>query len=258
MNIIANSYDTKPDLRAINGMSNGNGAGLSDHYVHPLSQTYPQGYIPDNSEGRDVYQEDDMVNGDPLDSLADLEQELPMVSDGQVSLGLLMHQLVSDLYSTLSNTAETLGRASDVMKKTKLQSWLSHSYKQVSKLYVLAKWSRNAEAIQKAMNIAAFLRTQGEQMTWAGKALHLVQLDVHRMRIRNADLLTALDVLTTGTYTRLPAIHKEEFTRKKKLSDREVFQVFEQVEDVMRARLLTSDIIPVEMSRWRIGGYSLE
>lgn len=253
MDVMADSYDTKPDLKALNGLTNGNGAVLHDTYNHQPSHTHQhENPIGDSGRGGHFAVDGTSVGG-PLDSLADLERELPVVVDGQIPLGLLMHQLVADLHSHLSNMAETLGRASDVTKKTRLQNWLSNSYKQVSKLYVLAKWSRNAEAIQKAMNIAAFLRTQGEQMTWAGKALHSVQLDVHRMRIRNADLLTALDILTTGTYTRLPAIHKEEFTRKKKLSDQEVFQVFEQVEDVMRARLLTTDIVPVEMSQWRIG-----
>jgi mediator of RNA polymerase II transcription subunit 14 len=140
------------------------------------------------------------------------------------------------------------------VKKTKLQQWLSLAYKQASKVYVLAKWSRNADDIQKAMNIAAFLRTQGEQIIWATKALHSVQDEAHRFRIRNPDLLTALDVLTNGTYTRLASIHQQEFVKKKPLSNREVAEVFDQVEDIMRMRLICKDVVPVEMKQWRIEG----
>ncbi|KAG8774821.1 mediator complex subunit, partial [Serendipita sp. 397] len=191
---------------------------------------------------------------DEWPSLQDLEKELPKVFDGQVYLGFLMHQLVQDLYAQLLNIAETLGRASDTVKKAKLQQWLSLAYKQVSKVYVLAKWSRNADDIQKAMNIAAFLRTQGEQIIWATKGLHSVQDESHRMRVRNPDLLTALDVLTTGNYTRLASIHQETFVKKKPLTNKEVAGIFAQVEDVMRMRLLCKDIVPVEMGRWRIEG----
>jgi mediator of RNA polymerase II transcription subunit 14 len=72
------------------------------------------------------------------------------------------------------------------------------------------------------------------------------------MRIRNPDLLTSLDVLTKGEYTRLGGIWKETFVKQPKLSKRQVWEVFKQVEDIMRMRLLCRDVVPVEMSRWRI------
>jgi mediator of RNA polymerase II transcription subunit 14 len=154
----------------------------------------------------------------------------------------------------LIHSFNRIGRAPDSVKKAKLQAWLSQAYKQSSKLYVLTKYARNAPDIQKAMDVAAFLQTQGEQIIWATKALHSIQNDSHCFRIRNPDLLTALDVLTTGTYTRLPSRYTEEFVPRPKMSDREVADVFAQVEDLMRMRLLCRDVVPVEMRRWRIEG----
>jgi hypothetical protein len=46
-------------------------------------------------------------NENTFPSLEDLERELPYVGDGQIHLGLLMHQLVHDLYAQLLNVAET-------------------------------------------------------------------------------------------------------------------------------------------------------
>ena len=46
-------------------------------------------------------------NGQPFPSMEDLEKELPFVLDGQIHLGLVMHQMVQDLYSQLLNIAET-------------------------------------------------------------------------------------------------------------------------------------------------------
>jgi mediator of RNA polymerase II transcription subunit 14 len=45
--------------------------------------------------------------GQPFPSMEELEKELPFVLDGQVHLGLVMHQMVQDLYSQLLNIAET-------------------------------------------------------------------------------------------------------------------------------------------------------
>lgn len=158
------------------------------------------------------------------------------------------------LLNKTDSTKCRLGRAPDTVKKSKLQAWLSLAYKQSSKLYVLSKWSRSASDIQLALNIAAFLRTQGEQIIWATKALHSVQDEAHRIRIRNPDLLTSLDVLTKGEYTRLGAIWKDTFVKQPKLTKKEVHEVFKQVEDIMRMRLLCRDIVPVEMQNWRIEG----
>jgi hypothetical protein len=46
-------------------------------------------------------------NGQPFPSMEELEKELPFVLDGQIHLGLVMHQMVQDLYSQLLNIAET-------------------------------------------------------------------------------------------------------------------------------------------------------
>ncbi|KIM23398.1 hypothetical protein M408DRAFT_27956 [Serendipita vermifera MAFF 305830] len=234
-------HDIKPSYSALNGTRIGSNGSPQLGHEPRLSHSDINGTLG---------QEDER----PLPSLEELERELPVIEDGQVFLGLVMHQLVQDLYAQLLNVAETIGRAPDSVKKAKLQAWLSQAYKQTSKLYVLTKYSRNAADIQKAMNVAAFLRTQGEQIIWATKAIHTVQDEAHRQRIRNPDLLTALDVLTTGTYTRLPTRYTTEFVPRPKMSDKEVANVFGQVEDLMRMRLLCKDVVPVEMRKWRIEG----
>jgi mediator of RNA polymerase II transcription subunit 14 len=49
-------------------------------------------------------------------------------------------------------------------------------------------------------------------------------------------------------------MYTEMFIPRPKLGDREVADVFAQVEDLMRMRLLCRDVVPVEMRRWRIEG----
>ncbi|KAG8767922.1 mediator complex subunit, partial [Serendipita sp. 398] len=155
MDVQSTQNDIKPNVSSINGIKddahlapNGQLARMSaatTNLSHPVA-------VNGADSSKEMSRGDEEVDEWP--SLQDLEKELPKVFDGQVYLGFLMHQLVQDLYAQLLNIAETLGRASDTVKKAKLQQWLSLAYKQVSKVYVLAKWSRNADDIQKAMNIA--------------------------------------------------------------------------------------------------------
>jgi len=88
-------------------------------------------------------------------------------------------------------------------------------------------------------------------------------------RLRNHDLLTSLDVLTTGSYLRLPTCIKvvvdifdqthADPSRQKlgvppiPLTDEEVNKTFIDMEEAIRHRLRLSEIIPVEMSDYRIG-----
>lgn len=47
------------------------------------------------------------TNGVHEHSVEDLEQELPIISDGQVSLGDLLSRIVQSIYAELSELAET-------------------------------------------------------------------------------------------------------------------------------------------------------
>jgi mediator of RNA polymerase II transcription subunit 14 len=70
--------------------------------------------------------------------------------------------------------------------------------------------------------------------------------------LRNHDLLTSLDVLTTGSYRRLPSCIKKLIVPPTPLSDTEILQILADMEDAIRYRLRMFEIIPVEMSEHRI------
>ncbi len=88
-------------------------------------------------------------------------------------------------------------------------------------------------------------------------------------RLRNHDLLTSLDVLTTGSYRRLPTVIKVDLQLKygkalltsvsqktliplTPLTDAQVLKTLGDLEDAMRYRLRLSEIIPIEMSEYKI------
>jgi hypothetical protein len=101
MEIQATTFDLNPSNISINGFKDGKMHHLHDSQAlsNGLGHNHPLG------DGQ-LYQQED-PDEKPLPSLHELERELPVVMDGQVPLGHVMHQLVQDLYAQLLNVAET-------------------------------------------------------------------------------------------------------------------------------------------------------
>ncbi|KAH9945691.1 MED14-domain-containing protein [Amylocystis lapponica] len=184
----------------------------------------------------------------------ELERELPMVFDGQVPLGELVARMAQSIYAEVTELAETLPNMSDSARKRTLVDWVVQTKRQVVKLYAVVKWARDADVVQKAMNVTAFLMDQNRQFEDALHGLKYAKESLDPARLRNHDLLTSLDVLTTGSYRRLPSVIKKIVIPPTPLTDEEVAKTIADVEDVMRYRLRMIEIIPCEMSRYRISG----
>ncbi|PFH52047.1 hypothetical protein AMATHDRAFT_74540 [Amanita thiersii Skay4041] len=190
-----------------------------------------------------------------------MERELPVVFDGQIFLRELLSRVMQAIYAELSEMSETMPNMSDSARKRTLADWVVKTKKQVVKLYAAVKWARDADTVQKCMNITAFLLNQNRQFEDAIRGLNYAKESLDPARLRNHDLLTSLDVLSTGTYLRLPTCIKKLVIPPIPLSDQEVMKTLAEMEEVMRYRLRTSEIIPVEMSQYRIATsfiYSLE
>ncbi|KAG5652469.1 hypothetical protein H0H81_004877 [Sphagnurus paluster] len=175
-----------------------------------------------------------------------LERELPVVMDGQIPLGDLLSRITQSIYAELAELAETA-------RKRTLADWVVKTKKQVVKLYAVAKWSRDAETVQKCMNITAFLMTQNHQFEGAMDGLKYARESLDPARLRNHDLLTSLDVLTTGSYLRLPTSIKQSIVPTTPLTDVQISRTLVDMEDAMRYRLRVFELVPVEMSQYRIG-----
>ncbi|KAH7915167.1 mediator complex subunit MED14-domain-containing protein [Hygrophoropsis aurantiaca] len=189
------------------------------------------------------------VNGFHEPTLEELESELPVVYDGQVPLGEVLSRVMQAIYAELCELAETLPNMSDMARKRTLADWVVKTKKQVVKLYAITKWARDAETVQKCMNITAFLMNQNQQFEDVMRGLTFAKESLDPARLRNHDLLTSLDVLTSGTYKRLPSGIKKSIIPIPPLTDAEVAKTLTDIEDAIRYRLRMYEIIPVEMSQ---------
>ncbi|KAF8070340.1 mediator complex subunit MED14-domain-containing protein [Lyophyllum atratum] len=181
-----------------------------------------------------------------------LERELPVVMDGQIPLGDLLSRVMQAIYAELAELAETMPNMSDSARKRTMADWVVKTKKQVVKLYAVAKWARDSETVQKCMNITAFLMTQNHQFEGAMDRLKYARESLDPARLRNHDILTSLDVLTTGSYLRLPTCIKKSIIPISPLTDAQVAQTLADMENAIRYRLSVSELVPVEMSQYRI------
>ncbi|KAJ3733741.1 MED14-domain-containing protein [Lentinula guzmanii] len=192
------------------------------------------------------------LNGDVEPGIEQLERELPEVFDGQIPLGDILSRVMQAIYTELTEMSETLPNMSDAARKRTLADWVVKTKKQVVKLYAIVKWSRDAETVQKCMNITAFLMDQNRQFEDAIQGLTYARESLDPARLRNHDLLTSLDVLTFGTYKRLPTRIKKSIIPPTPLTDAEVIKTLIGIQDAIQFRLRLNEVVPVEMSRQRI------
>ncbi|TFK25544.1 MED14-domain-containing protein [Coprinopsis marcescibilis] len=189
----------------------------------------------------------------PRTPIEELERELAYNEVEQIFLGDLVVRVMQAIYTELTEMAETLPSMSDAVRKRTIADWVVKTKKQVVKVYAVVKWSRDADTIQKCKNISGFLGLHSKQFENATIDLLGGKENLGPARTRNYDLLTSLDVLTSGSYLRLPTCIKKRFEPIVPLSDEQVAKTLADMENVILYRLRVSEIIPVEMTRYTIG-----
>ncbi|CAE6459018.1 unnamed protein product [Rhizoctonia solani] len=180
------------------------------------------------------------------------EDELPRTLMGQVPLGVAVSRLAQHAYAELGNMAETLPSQSDHDRKRHIFQYVLTTRKGFVKMYVAAKWAENARAVQTCLDIMQYCNRAGEQLQLSSAHLSTIANALGSLRLRNADLLTALDVLTTGTYRRLPRITTELYTPQKPMSKEDVVKVMRDTDAAIRLRLRTIELLPTEMNSYRV------
>ncbi|KAI9442706.1 MED14-domain-containing protein [Lactarius indigo] len=199
-------------------------------------------------ERRKLFSKRKSLNGFDEPPIELLEAELPVVDDGQVPLSELVSRVVQACYAEMTEMAETLPSMSDSARKRKLADFVVAWKKQVVKLYAVTKWSRDADIVQKCM-----VRRPPTSIAKFDEVIHgltYARDSLDGARLRNHDLLTSLDVLTTGSYRRLPTIIKvRTFTQ----GNSPVSKVLTDLETLTRFRLRMTEIVPIEMSNYLDG-----
>ncbi|KAI9482994.1 MAG: mediator complex subunit MED14-domain-containing protein [Benjaminiella poitrasii] len=152
-----------------------------------------------------------------------------------VPLRTLIGKLIHKAHADLMTLTDTLPSMSDVEKKRQILTYSTFIRKQFLKL----------------LNIMAFLANQNKIFQDTVDYLHKIHLELPAARLRNFDIPTAVDVLTTGTYQRMPTKIKD-MMAPTPLTDEEVLETFHNMNDVIRMRMITTEVLPSPMRNYRI------
>ncbi|KAG0050123.1 mediator complex subunit [Gryganskiella cystojenkinii] len=172
---------------------------------------------------------------------------LPQNTNGMVPLGAIIHRLSNEAFSDLSNLSEILPSMNDEQRKLHILDYALSKREQFIKLLVLTKWAKSAPKIQQCQNIVGFLHQENELFTRAVGGLFETYKMFGRARVRNFDIPTAIDILTTGTYQRLPSRIKQVYIAEDKPTKTEITSTLERLDDVIRMRLLCDELVPPAM-----------
>ncbi|PWN51406.1 MED14-domain-containing protein [Violaceomyces palustris] len=191
---------------------------------------------------------------DPLDHVpySQLEAELPREEADLIPMAALIERMANFGYESLQNLAETLPSLPSSSKRAKLFTTALDVRKQFVKLLVLVRWSKDLPELQRARNIIALLTEQQWQHEDVFAGLTDIRKTLPNARMRNADLPTAIDVLRTGSYNRLPASIKDSAVALKPLTDEEAIEIVGQLDDALRMRMACNEIVPLPMSQYHV------
>ncbi|KAJ1981812.1 mediator complex subunit [Dimargaris xerosporica] len=189
---------------------------------------------------------------------SDAAKELPQVGVNSVPLKLVIGKLVRQSYVDLARLSQVLHdhgqRQPDGPNgKELLLQYIYHTRQQFLKVIIALRWlKRTADNVQTCHRVIGYLKGQNDHFQQAVGALHNVFVTMGQAKVRNYDVLTAVDVLSAGTYLRLPTIIRDHHVPPTALASTEVTRVLAELGDAIRLRLLFQETLPPPMRQYRI------
>ena len=185
-------------------------------------------------------------------SLEQLLQELPLEDGGLVPLGLIVERITNTAYQVIQSLSDTLPSLSSDAKRAKIFTTALELRRLFVKLLVIVRWTKDAKLLHRARNVVALLVEQQWAHEDAFSGLTQVRKILPNARMSDADFVTAIDVLCTGTYQRLPASIKDSTVTPTPLSNEEARSIMANLDRTLRARLAWTESIPMKLRLQRI------
>lgn len=152
-------------------------------------------------------------------------------------------------YHDLGKLAELLPQKTDLERKIEISAFLRKTKQMFVRLLALVKWTNSANKVDKCGKILSFL--QNQQMIFIETANCLARMAretlVHA-RLPSFSLPCAVDVLTTGSYPRLPHCIKEKIIPSRVILPSEKRRVVARLSQLIEYRIVTTDM-PTNMCR---------
>ncbi|XP_035248987.1 mediator of RNA polymerase II transcription subunit 14 isoform X1 [Anguilla anguilla] len=162
-----------------------------------------------------------------------------------VRLSLLIEFLLQRTYHEITLLAELLPRKPDMERKVDIVQFASRTRQLFVRLLALVKWAGNAGKVEKCAMISSFLDQQAFLFVDTADRLASLARDalVHA-RLPSFAIPFAIDVLTTGSYPRLPTCIRDKIIPPDPITKAEKQATLNQLSQILRHRLVTTDLPP--------------
>ncbi|XP_061735676.1 mediator of RNA polymerase II transcription subunit 14 isoform X2 [Nerophis ophidion] len=182
--------------------------------------------------------------GGPVVSGPQPPQPGPLPAHG-IRLSLLIDFLLQRTYHEITLLAELLPRKTDMERKIEIVQFASRTRQLFVRLLALVKWASNAGKVEKCAMISSFLDQQIILFVDTADRLASLARDalVHA-RLPSFAIPFAIDVLTTGSYPRLPTCIRDKIIPPDPITKTEKQTTLNQLNQILRHRLVTTDLPP--------------
>ncbi|XP_061917691.1 mediator of RNA polymerase II transcription subunit 14 isoform X2 [Entelurus aequoreus] len=182
--------------------------------------------------------------GGPVVSGPQPPQPGPLPTHG-IRLSLLIDFLLQRTYHEITLLAELLPRKTDMERKIEIVQFASRTRQLFVRLLALVKWASNAGKVEKCAMISSFLDQQIILFVDTADRLASLARDalVHA-RLPSFAIPFAIDVLTTGSYPRLPTCIRDKIIPPDPITKTEKQTTLNQLNQILRHRLVTTDLPP--------------
>ena len=163
----------------------------------------------------------------------------------QVSLAVLIEFIVQRTYHDLTVLSELLPRKTDMERKIEIFNYASRTRMLMIRLLGLVKWASSASKVDKCVSIMNFCeRSANIFMESADAMAKMARETLIRATLPNFHLPAAVEILTTGTYNRVPRCIRDRIVPPEPITAAEKRIVLLKLNQVIEHRLVTSELPP--------------
>ncbi|KAL8611339.1 hypothetical protein ACOMHN_014394 [Nucella lapillus] len=171
---------------------------------------------------------------------------------GSISLSTLIEYATQRTYHELTVLSELLPRKTDMERKLEIFQFASRTRQLFVRILALVKWASSVNKVDKCADICIFLERQSMFFVETADFLHKMSKEtLVTARLPSFSLPCAIDVLTTGTYPRLPSCIRDKIIPPDPITIQEKKQTLQRLNQVIQYRLVSSEL-PPQMRRLKI------
>ena len=169
-----------------------------------------------------------------------------------VSLSRLIEFGIQRTYHELTVLTELLPRKSDLERKIEIVTFVNRTKQLFIRLLALVKWAGSASKVEKCSTIVSFLEKQSDLFIETADILaKMSRENLTQARLPSFQLPSAVEVLTSGTYTRLPSCIRDRIVPQDPITPEEKKLTLLRLNQIIQQRLVATNL-PNQMRNLKI------